>query len=92
MKKIKIALTCLTFALALTGVVVAKANEKKRTTYSVGYVSSGGTFYSITLQSTDFTDVGATPTNQARILNGATGGKPIFADQALTTRVIQAIP
>jgi hypothetical protein len=95
MKKIRVALTCLTFALAVVGVVVAKANENKRTTSATGYVSSSSTFYSITLQSTDFNTTGATSTNQAIIVNGdptSIGGKPVFLNQGLSTRVIHTIP
>jgi hypothetical protein len=42
MKRIKIVLTSLTLALALTGVVVAKANEKKRFNQLAAFFQKSG--------------------------------------------------
>jgi hypothetical protein len=53
MKKIRIVLTSLTFALALTGVIVAKANEKKRLTQNTVFFLDqvGTTWYSLSVPS-----------------------------------------
>jgi len=86
MKKVRIVLTSLVLGLALTGVVVAKANEKKRTTYSIAYFqTTGGTFSSVTLASTYFDDQNIT--NQAAIVDNGGVSRSLYASQSTSTPV-----
>jgi uncharacterized protein YdeI (BOF family) len=86
MKKVKVILTSLTLVLAIAGVVVAKANEKKRTTYSVAYFqTSGGSWSSVTLASTYFDDQSIT--TQAALVDNSGINRNLFATQATSIPV-----
>lgn len=68
MKKVKIALTCLTFALAITGAVVAKANEKKRALQATAYfVKADGITWANIVGSQNMFDAQGTSTQAALI-------------------------
>lgn len=84
MKKVRIALTCLTFALAITGVVVAKTNEKKRATYSIVYFAkSGGGTGTLTGDAAYFDD----NAQSAFIRNSAGTNTNLYTSSALSTQV-----
>lgn len=86
MKKVRIVLTSLVLGLALTGVVVAKANEKKRTTYSTAYYqTSGGAWSTVTLASTYFDDQNINV--QAALVDNNGTGRALFATQASSVPV-----
>lgn len=86
MKRIKIALSSLTLMLAVAGVVVAKANETKRTQHSVAYFQkSDATWSSVTLESTYFDDQSIT--NQAALRDNSGVQRLLYASQATTSPV-----
>lgn len=86
MKRIKIALTCLTFALAITGAIVAKANEKKRTaTDTVYFTISGGGFGTLQGDAQYFDD--ANISTNASIKNNSNQDIQLFSNTGLSTAV-----
>jgi hypothetical protein len=93
MKKVRVILTCAVFALGITGVVVAKANENKKrvaTATNIYYATSGGS--ATLLQSNSnakFTvdDSG----NQAQIL-GKNGTTYFFWEDASKTEPVYFVP
>lgn len=82
MKRIKIALTGLTLALALTGVLVVKANEKKRTTTKTGFFSNSAGTVTITVDKFVFDD--ASITTNASIKDNTGTDIQIFKNSNLT--------
>jgi ABC-type lipopolysaccharide export system ATPase subunit len=81
MKKIKLALTSLTLVLAITGVVVAKANEKKRALTTIAYVQrTAGTFMQLTAQDNVFDAQGSS--TAAKIVDKFGNQIPIYISQS----------
>lgn len=82
MKRVKYALTGLTLALALTGVVVVKANDKKRATTTIGYFTNSAGTIQITLDAARFDNTSIT--NTAKIINNNGAQIQIFENSDLT--------
>lgn len=91
MKQIKFGLSCLTFVLAAMGVLAAKANEKKRATYTVAYYSdSFGNPHSVTLDNAGFDDTSVS--NQAEIKDCNGTSVLLWATVSFTVAVKICIP
>jgi uncharacterized protein YfaP (DUF2135 family) len=81
MKNVKSVLTTLVFALAITGAVVAKTNEKKRGTSNVAYfVNSVNAFQSVTITGSPFAAKAGSNT-QAGIVQTNGVSLPLYIDQ-----------
>jgi len=87
MKKINALLTCLTLIFAMTGVVAASANKKKRSTFSTAYYvgCTTGTYYSVTLDYNLFDDQGIT--TQAALKTSTGTYRALWKTQASGTPV-----
>lgn len=82
MKRVKFAVTALTLALALTGVVVVKANEKKRATTTIGYFQNAAGTIQITLDAPRFDNTSISTTT--KIIDNNNNQRQIFENSDLT--------
>ena len=81
MKKVRIVLTTLVFALAITGAVVAKTNEKKRFASTVAYFKNTSNVWTTVTVTTSQFDAKATGNTQAAIIDKNNASVLLYIDQ-----------